>query len=223
MPHTFTHSGGSKMKRILAIGAHFDDVELGCGGTLARHAAAGNRVTVCVVTDSGYSDPKGREIRSAAQARREGEAAAALLGYSLICLNLPTFGVEDSEALTGKLTALIEDLQIDTLYTHWDGDTHRDHRNTALCSIMAGRRTPRFLMYLSNFCTGSRPFHPAFYVDITDFLEIKLKALSAHGSELSRVNHVWMEQCRNRHALDGAACGVPAAEAFQVLRYRMDF
>ena len=72
--------------RILAIGAHFDDVELGCGGTIARHTRNGDEVTIYVATDSGYSDYANRVIRKPEVARREGQNAADILGVKeLIC------------------------------------------------------------------------------------------------------------------------------------------
>lgn len=72
-------------KKVLAVGAHFDDVELGCGGTLANHVDQGDEVTVFVATHSGYSDPNQREIRSKDVARNEGVKGAEILGFDLLC------------------------------------------------------------------------------------------------------------------------------------------
>ena len=73
---------------VLAIGAHFDDVELGCGGTLARHVHNGDDVYVYIATVSGFTNQYNEAVRSNEIARREGEAAMRILGVKeLICGN----------------------------------------------------------------------------------------------------------------------------------------
>ncbi len=62
---------------VLAVGAHFDDIELGCGGTLARHVQKGDDVTVYVATHSGYSNPSGKIIRSREVAKKKGNSRRA--------------------------------------------------------------------------------------------------------------------------------------------------
>ena len=65
---------------ILAIGAHYDDIELGCGGTLAKHISKGDKVIVFVATVSGFKDHKGKLVRSNEIAEREGIQAMKVLG-----------------------------------------------------------------------------------------------------------------------------------------------
>src|SRR3989344_1682208 len=65
---------------VVAIGAHFDDIELGCGGTIARHVAAGDNVTMVVVTSGEYHWYDGDMIRSKEEALKEGKNAAEILG-----------------------------------------------------------------------------------------------------------------------------------------------
>ena len=65
---------------ILAIGAHFDDIELGCGGTLAKHIKNGDKVYVFVATRSGFSDHRGKLVRSNEVAMKEGKNAMQKLG-----------------------------------------------------------------------------------------------------------------------------------------------
>ncbi len=73
---------------VLAIGAHFDDLELGCGGTLIKHVKRGDNVTMLVVTKSSYNDPNNKVIRRAEVAYEEGEKAASIVTLSplLTCL-----------------------------------------------------------------------------------------------------------------------------------------
>ncbi len=116
---------------VLGVGAHYDDLELGCSGTLIKHVQKGDKVTMMVITDSSYKNPNGDLIRTADVAYREGLKAANIVGAELICLNYETFMVPFDEALTKEITRRIEELNIDTIYSHWICDLHRDHQYAA--------------------------------------------------------------------------------------------
>jgi N-acetylglucosamine malate deacetylase 1 len=204
---------------VLAIGAHYDDIELGCSGTLMKHVANGDKVTIVVITDSAYEDPRGEEVRSAQDALREGQDAAAIMGVEMVCLNFKTFLVPYAESLSKILTEYIEDLQIDIMYSPWTGDLHRDHKYAGRCAIMAGRHVPNFLMYRCNFYDTDEHFRGNFYSDISDFMEKKLQVIKAHKSELQRVRYSWLNFFKNEHRNSGQKIGVKYAECFQIVRY----
>ncbi|WP_147819471.1 PIG-L deacetylase family protein [Salidesulfovibrio onnuriiensis] len=204
---------------ILGIGAHFDDLDLGCSGTLLKHIAAGDKVTMLVITDSAYRNPDGEEIRAKDIAWEEGKKAAQLIGAELICLNLSTFEVPFNESLTKQLQKHIDELKIDTIYSHWDGDLHRDHSMAAKCALMAGRHIPRFLMYRSNYYETGSPFNGNFYSDISEFMDKKLEVIKTHKSELERVNHAWLDFFEKQNANHGSIIGVNYAECFKIVRY----
>ena len=84
---------------VLAIGAHFDDIELGCGGALARHVAHGDSVHAYVATVSGFMNAENQEVRANEVAIEEGQAAMAILGVSLTCGYFRTLEVEFNESL----------------------------------------------------------------------------------------------------------------------------
>ncbi|MCK5174600.1 MAG: PIG-L family deacetylase [Planctomycetes bacterium] len=204
---------------ILAIGAHFDDIDLGCSGTLIKHIKNGDNVHMIVITDSAYRDPKGKEVRGADIAIAEGQKAAEIIGGKLICLGYSTFMVPFGEDLTKELTRYIEELEIDVAYSHWIGDLHRDHQYAGRCALMAGRHVPRFLMYRSNYYDTDRTFRNNFYSDITDEMDSKIEVISAHKSELERVRYQWLDFFKNQNANDGQKIGVKFAECFEVVRY----
>ncbi len=204
---------------ILAVGAHFDDVELGCSGTLMNHINNGDNVTIIVVTDSSYTNPEGKVIRDVETAVKEGKASAKIIGCELICLNFQTFYVRFDEDLTQKLTSFIEKLYIDTVYCHWTKDLHRDHRKAAQSTIMASRHIPRVLMYRSNYYDTGEIFNGNFYSDITDSFEKKIDVIKAHESELERVRYKWIDFIKNQNSNDGQRIGVKYAEKFEVVRY----
>lgn len=206
--------------KVMAIGAHFDDVELGCGGALARHVAEGDEVTILVATHSGYAGPAGNVIRDAGTALAEGRAAAEILGVrDLVALDFPTNDLPAGDRVVCALLEAIGQRGIDQVYTHWHGDAHLDHQNLARATISACRHIKRLLMYRSNLYEGVGQFRDNFFVDISAFSEIKMSAISAHHSELGRVGNCWLDSVRYRDRLNGLRIGVESAEAFQVFRY----
>ena len=204
---------------VLAVGAHFDDVELGCGGTLALHAQRGDQVTVYVATHSGYSAPDGREIRSREIARDEGERGAEIIGAELLCGDWETNQLVYGDPLVCSVLEIVEQRGIDAIYTHWTEDVHQDHRALARASITAGKHVPRILMYQSNLYDGSEAFAGNFYVDIGETIEQKKAAIAAHQSELGRVGGRWLDVFLAKVQVDGYRAGVSCAEVFAVVKY----
>jgi len=206
---------------VLGVGAHYDDLELGCSGSLIKHVRRGDKVMMLVATDSGYRDPKGSLIRDCKIAVKEGKKAAEIIGAALKCLNYKTFHLSFNEELTKEISALIRKHKIDIIYSHWVHDLHRDHKNLANCTLMAGRHVPRFLMYRSNFYNTEENFRGNFYVDITDVMDKKIKVIKAHKSELERVRYDWLNFFIKQNENDGRIIGgkVKYAECFEIVRY----
>lgn len=204
---------------ILGVGAHADDLELGCSGTLIKHVLQGDTVTMLVVTDSGYQNPDGTIIREQEIAHAESVEAAAVVGARLMCLNYHTFMVPFDETLTKQINKVIENLNIDTIYSHWTGDLHRDHQNAGKSTLMAGRHVPRFLMYRSNYYDTEQQFRGNLYSDVTKVMEKKIEAVKAHKSELERVQYAWLDFIIKQNQNDGRLIGVEYAESFEIVRY----
>ena len=205
---------------ILAIGAHFDDVELGCGGVLAKHARRGDEVYVYVATVSGFSDQNNHTIRANDTALREGQLAIKLLGAKeLICGQFKTLAVEFEDALNIEILRIVKDKKIDLVYTHWVGDIHHDHLAVARATLHSCRHVPRLLMYRSNWYHSTLEFRGNFYVDITETWEIKEKAIWAHASEVERTGRKWISFFQNEAKNAGQRIGVPMAEVFEIVKY----
>ena len=131
---------------ILAIGAHFDDVELGCGGSLLKWEKEEHKIFIYVATLSGYSAPDGRVIRSNEDARREGLLSAKKLNAHLIEGKFSTFEIEANEALHQSLINTIGIAKPDLIITHWDKDTHHDHRVLSLATLHVSRKINKLLI-----------------------------------------------------------------------------
>ena len=76
---------------VLGVGAHFDDLELACSGTLIKHVLNGDNVIMLVITDSAYKNPEDEVIRTSKTSRKEGMTAAKIIGASLITFDYKTF------------------------------------------------------------------------------------------------------------------------------------
>jgi len=205
---------------VLAIGAHFDDVELGCGGALARHAKRGDDVYVYVATVSGFSNQYNVNVRSSEVALAEARSAMRILNAKeLICGRFKTLEVEFVDALNIEILKIVQEKKIDMVYAHWTGDVHHDHQAVARASLHGCRHVPRLLMYRSNWYHSSHDFRGNFYVDITEFWATKEAAIRAHVSEVERTGNQWIDFFRNEANNAGQRIGVKHAEVFEVVKW----
>ncbi len=204
---------------ILAIGAHFDDIELGCGGALAKHVARKDNVYAYVVTVSGFVTHDKKVIRTNKTALTEGQKAMEVLGVELICGTFNTFEVEFDEKLNIQIVKIVEDKKIDKVYTHWIGDIHHDHQTVAKASLHGCRHIPRMLMYRSNWYHSNLDFRDNFYIDITDYWAKKEEAIMAHKSEVKRTRQKWLDFFKNEAENAGQRIGVKYAEVFEVVKW----
>lgn len=205
---------------ILAIGAHFDDVELGCGGALARHAKEGDNVYVFVATVSGFSNQYNQAVRANESALEEARNAMEILGVKeLLCGNFKTLEVEFVDALNIEILKIVQEKKIDQVYAHWTGDIHHDHQAVARASLHSCRHVPRMLMYRSNWYHSTMEFRGNFYLDITKFWHTKEKAIRAHVTEIDRTGERWISFFKNEAENAGQRIGVPMAEVFEVVKF----
>jgi LmbE family N-acetylglucosaminyl deacetylase len=181
--------------RVLAIGAHPDDVELCCAGTLARYAQRGDRVAIAILCkgDSASFDLPTEEL---VQLRgKEARDSASLLGAELIEVGMSDYCV-DVNFSTKKLVAdVIRQSNPDVVLTHFHADYGSDHNNTfvlvrdaALAATVPSVRTNRPVITHSPAIymwepLGGYNFQPEVYVDISKTISTKLKMLECHRSQ----------------------------------------
>ncbi len=198
---------------VVAIGAHPDDIELGCAGALLAHRRAGHEVTLLVMT-TGEQGPQGSASRVAEQ-----EDAAALLGARLFWGGFPDGEVSHDRHTTSAIEAVLDDAAADVVYTHAPADTHQDHRATAEATLAAARRVRRVLCYEA---PTSIDFSPTLYVDIAGLVEAKLDALRAHVSQVLRNGLVDLEAVEAQARSRGFQGRLRHAEAFEARRFLFD-
>lgn len=206
-------------KNVLAIGAHYDDLELGCAGTLMRHVEHGDKVVMLVLTHSAYTYHQDRCERSAETAAAEGRAGAGLIGADLLSAGLETKQLVYCANLIEIIDKVVQERQIDTIYTHWCHDVHQDHSATGRASLNAGRRVNNLYMYRSNWYQTTETFREDYFIDISSYMDRKVAAIRAHASEVAVRTEAWIEFFRGENSRSGARCGVEYAESFQTVKH----
>ena len=199
--------------RVLVIGAHPDDIEVGAGGLAARLSDDGADVTFAVV-----SIPSDREQR-----RAEAHAAADLIEANLFILyeDKPC-RVEDipMHELVRRFDQVVGDVRPDLVITHSANDLHWDHGLVNRATVSALRRTPcDLLAYLSSpeMNAQARSLGTCF-ADITGYVDMKLDAIACHKSQLARLD---LESSRDVARAMGRISGYEYAECYEVLRVRV--
>jgi len=202
-------------KRILALAPHPDDLEIGCGGTLAEHAARGDEVHIFVAT---YGDIGGvSEVRKAEQ-----QAASNILGVHKIHwggfsdTKLP----HQAQELMAKLESIVQQVNPDTVYVNYGEDTHQDHRVLSQVARSVTRYVANVLYYETPSSTN---FEPAAFMGISNVLQLKLQALEAHASQLDRTHvHLNIVEIALATAhFRGMQSKLSCAEAFIPVRIRL--
>lgn len=160
-------------KVILAVGAHPDDIEFGCGGTLKLHKNVENQVYALLLTDG--------ECNQEQRIRESTEAAKILCLDELFFAHLPVEELSDNRRNVHVIEKYINELNPDIIFTPSKNDNHQDHRYCALATFSATRHVPNILIYES-FSTIS--FNPHIYVDISKTMGDKMEALKRHKSQI---------------------------------------
>ena len=214
-----------KKLTILAIGAHGDDIELACGGTLAKAVNNKHEVIMVLVTGHASNDHNNMKIRAQGAAQQEAKAAAKILGVSkLHILGYQDTCVPYSAELISKLDDIITNCKPDIIFTHFVFDTHQDHIRTAHSTIAAARRQNTILLYepINPSGQGYVPFRPQVYMDISQTIDTKINSLKAHKSQYEKYTETWIEAVVARAKFRGFEMGVDYAECFEVVRAELN-
>ncbi|MBI08031.1 MAG: GlcNAc-PI de-N-acetylase [Rhodospirillaceae bacterium] len=218
---------------ILVVAAHPDDEVLGCGGTIRRHADAGDTVDILCVCD-GVSARRGSANSDALVERRmAAKQAANILGaQEPKFLDFPDNRLDEIPLLdiVREIEATIEGLQPKIVYTHFVGDLNIDHTIVSravltACRPLKGSNIERILNFeipSSTEWASPQPFNsftPQYFIDIDHQLEAKLAAIRAYEMEIREFPHPRSVQAIKALAhWRGATAGLSAAEAFHVER-----
>jgi LmbE family N-acetylglucosaminyl deacetylase len=203
----------------MAIGAHPDDIELGCGGLLLKAARHGHNIFMYTLTRGGASgDPNSRV--------RELISSAEFIGAKKLWID----DLEDTKLyivheIINRIEFFINECEADVIYTHSVSDTHHDHRAVAESTIEAGRYAPNILAYE---IPVTKDFKPQVYYDISDVLDDKLKLANLFISQKDKrfIQSNALRGLAEYRALQSRLnSSITAVEAFEVYKigFRDDF
>jgi len=215
---------------VLVIAPHMDDEVLGVGGTIAKHVAGGDRVSVCIIANRAYANEYHEDLIEEEKAATR--TAKEVLGYDeLYFLDLPDEQLDEKVIDVIKpLETVYENVSPDVVYTCHRGDPHQDHRAVFEASLVPTRsissNSPeRVLVYEVPSSTDQSPPYPEYqflpnvYVNIEEYLEQKVEALSRYDRESRVFPHPRSPKGIRTYARKrGMEAGYEAAEAFSLLR-----
>jgi len=197
---------------ILAIGAHPDDIEIGCGGTLIKYARKGHRLFLMVMTRGGAGG------RTDTRKKEQVDSQAILGAEEIFWGDYQDTYLVMSKELIGQIETVMMQVQPEFIFCNFPDDTHQDHRHLAQAVMSATRYIRNVLFYE---VPTTQNFNPQVFVDIADTLEQKIEALKAHRSQVMKTNIEDLSivevarSCANFRGIQGR---VKYAEAFQSLR-----
>ena len=198
-------------KVVLAVGAHPDDIELGCGGTLYKAVQAEAQVIALYMTRGGKTTDTNVRMRESTEAMN-------VLGVKEIHFeNFPDTEIPDSFEAVNCLEQYAIKYQPDIVLTHSINDTHQDHRTIGWLAMSSFRNIPKILAFET---PRVRPaaFLPTYFVNITGCVDKKWEALRCHVSQKEK-RYLAYESTVNLASFRGSQVGVEAAEAFEIVKY----
>lgn len=206
--------GISGLHRILSLGAHPDDVELGCGGALAVAGTAGVELHSAVMSNCADESPKERKTLRIDEFLRACDVLKA---------KPHTFDVPNRELPEhrGEIMRVLEGLQDqvrpDLVFIPYRGDPHQDHATVAEAAVRTFRRNETILEY-EILRYGSHSFTPSLFVDITNALDTKLRSLRCYESQAKARAYFDEQSFRSLARTRGAQSGYEYAEGFVIYK-----
>ena len=223
------------MKKVLVIAAHPDDEVLGVGGTVAKLTAQGVECHLLIVTDGSSSQYRDSDhLHEIIEAKKlETKGCACLLGFKTVHYGeLPDMKLDKTPhiAINQVIEKVIDEIQPDTVFTHFWGDVNRDHQEVYKSTLVAVRpvmgqvvkelycyRVPSSTEWTPN--KADTMFMPNYFVDIEKFAEQKYKAFACYSTELREYPHPRSVQyLRETDKAAGLRVGLLAAEELVLLR-----
>lgn len=217
--------------RVLAVGAHPDDLELICGGTLAKYAQLGHHVTMAVATNGEVGSMTLPKEEIAAVRKAEATAAAAVIGADFIWMDFPDEFLFKTEQTRLAFLNVIRQARPDVIISHAPTDYHPDHLLTgeSLWDVRVMTTVPNIktehppctvvpeIFYMDT--VAGINFQPEYYVDVTASFELKKKMLECHQSQGSwlqaQYQMSYVQFMEHVARFRGLQCGVSYAECFR--------
>lgn len=207
------------MKNILIIGAHFDDTELGAGGTAAKLAKEGKNVYKVTLTDNVTKFEQRNVNVDFSSSKRQSREACEVLGITELDFDPPEecSKLEYSKTVMQRLEKIIFNYEIDTVFIHFGEDMNQDHVEACRICLTAARHCANILEFQSNGYILDNAFYPTFFVNISDYISLKEQALRKYGEEHDRMNRLFTTIIERNH-IWGYSNEVEYAEGFRIVK-----
>ncbi len=196
---------------IIAIGAHPDDIEIGCAGALRRHVAQGDVVKMVILT-SGEKGGASAKTREAEQMK----SASALGVTDVVLLRYPDTNIPHDASPSDKLDKIVREFRPTRAYIPFWREIHQDHRRTSELALVASRNLPQILMYEGP--STAPQFEADFWIDIAEHIDTKLTALSMYVSQGEK-DILKLDAIRSLNHFRGYQARTTYAEAFDIFRF----
>jgi len=208
------------MNNVIIVGAHFDDAELGAGGTAAKLVQAGKKVYKLTLTDNVTQFSQKNILVDYDSSRKESSKAAAELGIVEITDFEPVScsTLFYNKEIMQKVERIIYDYKIDTIFTHFGTDMNQDHVEANRICVTAARHCPNILLFQSNGYILDNVFYPTFFVDISDVIDKKCASLKQYGTNHNRFDRLFETNIERNH-IWGYGSEVGYAEGFHIVKY----
>jgi LmbE family N-acetylglucosaminyl deacetylase len=194
---------------VLAIGAHPDDVEIGVGGTLLRHAAAGDRIIHLLMTDGEAGGDKRERVA-------EAERAAKYLNATLVRTGLPDTFLSEARRAVLVMEDVVAYYHPTVVYVHTCHDSHQDHRGTYNAAVVAAREVPDVYCYQSPSSTVE--FAPNRFTDVGQYLDRKVEMIHIFQSQARIRDYLAEDVIRATARYWGRHAGHRVVEPLEVVR-----
>lgn len=208
------------MKNILVVGAHFDDAELGAGGTAAKLVREGKKVYKLTLTDNVTNFEQKNIHVGFEDSRLQSAKASNIIGMEEITNFEPVecSRLQYNKEIMQRVEKVIYDYNIDTVFIHFNTDMNQDHVEASRICLTAARHCDNILEFQSNGYIVDNVFYPTYFVDISEYVDLKQKALACYSSEHDRFNRLFETNVERNH-IWGYANEVQYAEGFKVVKY----
>jgi LmbE family N-acetylglucosaminyl deacetylase len=206
-------------KSIIAIGAHPDDIEIGCGGTIKKFSDYGYDIIFLIATLGEKCDLKTRNSSMIKKKRRkESIESANIFGViKVYYLDMLDTNIEHNGITVNAIEKYIKKFKPEYVFTHTIEDKHQDHKNLAFSTISACRRSKTNILHYESPSTA-QSFLPTVFSDISDTLDYKIKAVKFFASQHDKY-YVDPEAIKGLAVYRGYISGSKYAEAFEVSKF----
>ena len=207
------------MENILIVGAHFDDAELGAGGTAAKLVHEGKNVYKLTLTDNKTNFEQKNIHVSFDESKVQSAKACDILGVKEIVDFKPVecSRLSYTKEIMQRVESVIYRYNIDTVFIHFGTDMNRDHVSANEICLTAARHCSNILEYQSNGYILDNEFYPTYFVDVSGYIEEKRNALKMYGEEHNRFSRLFETNIERNH-IWGYANEVEYAEGFRIVK-----